>query len=54
MSMPISKECYESIIEQDIKWLDEVHPGSSLEKGHIKAVLRESIEQIYGRGYKIT
>lgn len=53
MSMPINRECYENLIEADIKWLDEMHPDNSLEKGHIKDVLRESVELIYGKGYKI-
>ena len=53
MSMPINRECYEMMINEDIKWLDEICPEHGLYYNHIVAVLKESIEHIYGRGYKI-
>ena len=53
MSMPINRECYEMIINEDIKWLDEICPEHGLYYNHIVAVLKESIEHFYGRGYKI-
>ena len=53
MSMPINRECYEMIINEDIKWLDEICSEHGLYYNHIVVVLKESIEHIYGRGYKI-
>ena len=53
MSMPINKEAYTFLIKKDIEWLNQVHPESALEKSHIIKVLEESIEQIYGKSYKI-
>ena len=53
MSMPLNKEAYSFLIEKDIEWLQQIYPEGGLEKSHIIKVLQESVEQIYGKRYKI-
>lgn len=46
MSFEISKDCYEKIIEKDIRWLLE-NTIDCLERTHIISILKDSIKRIY-------
>lgn len=47
MSMQICKEAYQELIDGDIKWL--LRQPRDLERDHIEAVLRKSVELLYGK-----
>ncbi|MFV0326330.1 MAG: hypothetical protein ACK5LF_18470 [Bacteroides xylanisolvens] len=46
MSIKISKEAYEKLIEEDLDFLNE-HCPESLELNHIKAIISSSIDWYY-------
>lgn len=46
MSMQICKEAYQKLINEDLQWL--LKQPKSLERDHIEAVLRKSVELLYG------
>lgn len=46
MSMQICKEAYQELIDGDIEWL--LRQPRDLERDHIEAVLRKSVELLYG------
>ena len=47
MSMQICKEAYQELIDGDIEWL--LRQPRDLERDHIEAVLRKSVELLYGK-----
>ena len=47
MSMQICKEAYQELIDGDIEWL--LRQPRDLERDHIEAVLRKSVEHLYGK-----
>ena len=47
MSIKICREAYQKLIDGDIKWL--LRQPRDLERDHIKAVLRKSVELLYGK-----
>lgn len=51
MSVPLFPQAYEQMINDDIMWL-EYHAEDSLERGHIIAVLKQSVEEYRERGYE--
>lgn len=46
MSIQICKEAYQKLINGDLQWL--LKQSESLERDHIGAVLRKSVELLYG------
>lgn len=46
--MEISKRAYQELIDGDIEWL--LRQPRDLERDHIEAVLRKSVELLYGKG----
>lgn len=46
--MEISGRAYQELIDGDIKWL--LRQPRDLERDHIDAVLRKSVELLYGKG----
>lgn len=46
MSMQTCKEAYQKLINGDLQWL--LKQSESLERDHIEAVLRKSVELLYG------
>lgn len=46
MSIQICKEAYQKLINGDLQWLFK--QSESLERDHIEAVLRKSVELLYG------
>ena len=46
MSIRICKEAYQKLINEDLQWL--LKQSESLERDHIEAVLRKSVELLYG------
>ena len=46
--MKISKRAYQELIDGDIEWL--LRQPRDLERDHIEAVLRKSVELLYGKG----
>ena len=47
MSMQICKETYQKLIDGDIEWL--LRQPRDLERDHIEAVLRKSVELLDGK-----
>ena len=47
MEMMINREAYQKLIEGDIEWL--LKQPRSLERDHIVSVLKNSVEEIYGK-----
>lgn len=47
MSVLISPEAYKKILQGDLNWL--LKQPECLEKDHIEAVLRKSVELLYGK-----
>lgn len=45
--MKISKRAYQELIDGDIEWL--LRQPRDLERDHIEAVLRKSVELLYGK-----
>lgn len=45
--MQIYKEAYQELIDGDIEWL--LRQPRDLERDHIEAVLRKSVEHLYGK-----
>lgn len=45
--MQICKEAYQELIDGDIEWL--LRQPRDLERDHIEAVLRKSVELLYGK-----
>ena len=45
--MEISRRAYQELIDGDIEWL--LRQPRDLERDHIKAVLRKSVELLYGK-----
>ena len=45
--MEISKRAYQELIDGDIEWL--LRQPRDLERDHIEAVLRKSVELLYGK-----
>ena len=50
MSSPLFPGAYKELVDEDITWLEANAPGS-LERGHIVAVLMQSVEEYRERGY---
>ena len=48
MSIQICREAYQELIDGDLQWL--LKQSESLEIDHIEAVLRKSVELLYGKG----
>lgn len=48
MSIQICREAYQELIDGDLQWL--LKQPESLERDHIEAVLRKSVELLYGKG----
>jgi hypothetical protein len=48
MSIQICREAYQELIDGDLQWL--LKQSESLERDHIEAVLRKSVELLYGKG----
>ena len=48
MSIQLCKEAYQELIDGDLQWL--LKQSESLERDHIEAVLRKSVELLYGKG----
>ena len=48
MSIQLCKEAYQELIDGDLQWL--LKQPESLERDHIEAVLRKSVELLYGKG----
>lgn len=48
MSIQLCKEAYQELIDGDLQWL--LKQTESLERDHIEAVLRKSVELLYGKG----
>lgn len=48
MSIQICREVYQELIDGDLQWL--LKQSESLERDHIEAVLRKSVELLYGKG----
>ena len=46
--MEISRIAYQELIDGDIEWL--LRQPRDLERDHIEAVLRKSVELLYGKG----
>ena len=46
--MEISRRAYQELIDGDLQWL--LKQPESLERDHIEAVLRKSVELLYGKG----
>lgn len=46
MSMPITREAYQKLVDEDIAALPDDMP--KLEREHIVLVLRDSVTRIYG------
>ena len=51
MSIQICKEAYQELIDGDIDWL--LRQPRDLERDHIEAVLRKSVELLYGNNYSL-
>lgn len=51
MSIQICKETYQELIDGDIDWL--LRQPRDLERDHIEAVLRKSVELLYGKNYSL-
>lgn len=47
MSIQICREAYQELIDGDLQWL--LKQPESLERDHIEAVLRKSVELLYGK-----
>lgn len=47
MSIKICREAYQKMIDGDIEWL--LRQPRDLERDHIEAVLRKSVELLYGK-----
>lgn len=47
MSIQICREVYQELIDGDLQWL--LKQPESLERDHIEAVLRKSVELLYGK-----
>ena len=45
MSIQICKSAYQKLIDSDIEWL--LKPLRDIERDHIEAVLRKSVELLY-------
>ena len=45
--MEISRRAYQELIDGDLQWL--LKQPESLERDHIEAVLRKSVELLYGK-----
>lgn len=45
--MEISRRAYQKLIDEDIEWL--LRNPRDLERDHIEAVLRKSVELLYGK-----
>lgn len=45
--MGVSRRAYQELIDGDIEWL--LRQPRYLERGHIEAVLRKSVELLYGK-----
>lgn len=45
--MGVSRRAYQELIDGDIEWL--LRQPRDLERGHIEAVLRKSVELLYGK-----
>lgn len=50
MGSQLFPEAYEELINEDIAWLEKNSP-SELERGHIVAVLQQSVKEYRERGY---
>ena len=46
--MGVSRRAYQELIDGDIEWL--LRQPRDLERDHIEAVLRKSVELLYGKG----
>ena len=51
MSIQICREAYQELIDGDLQWL--LKQPESLERDHIEAVLRKSVELLYGNNYSL-
>ena len=47
MGMMVNREAYQKLIDEDIEWL--LKQPRSLERDHIVSVLKNNVEQIYGK-----
>ena len=45
MGMKVNREAYQKLIDEDIEWL--LRQPRDLERDHIEAVLRKSVELLY-------
>lgn len=45
--MGVSRRAYQELIDGDIEWL--LRQPRDLKRGHIEAVLRKSVELLYGK-----
>ena len=52
MSCPLFPRAYEELIQEDIEWLEANSP-SELERGHIVAVLRQSVSEAEAQAAKL-
>ncbi len=50
----MNKKTYEKLINENIEWLEKIHPTNSLEKDHTIAVLKDSIRLHYPEKNVIT
>lgn len=47
MGVKIDKQTYKKLIKENIDWLNKICPIESLEKDHIIAILKDSINLYY-------
>lgn len=47
MSMQLCKEAYQKLIDEDIEWL--LKQPRDVETDHIEAVLKKSVDLLYGK-----
>ncbi len=50
MGSPLFPRAYEELVNEDIAWL-EANAPSCLERGHIVAILQQSVNEYRERGY---
>jgi len=52
MGMTMNRSAYQKLVDEDIEWLDKMmkeHAPNSLEGNHIREIVRNSVDRIYGK-----
>ena len=52
MGFMMNREAYQKLVDEDIEWLDKImteHDPHSLEGKHIREIVKNSVDRIYGK-----